>query len=971
MLSIRSADRRHGAIHDVRARYSCALLILVIAIGAQADGIRRVAPSGMDRPGCGTPEAPCQTIQSAIDQAVSGDVIQLAYGTYTSTGAQVAELDFGPGAGKSLSFVGGYDPLDWLPATSDPALTLLDGQNSRRVMLIVSVDPITVALQNLTIQNGLADDSHPVPNTGEFSGGGLLCRNDHPHSAQFVTLHLSNVVFKDNRVRVNGSSRMAASGGGASFYFRCSANLDRVRFENNSVEAGMAPDDTRGGQALGGGFFLSGGFGTADRETRLVGNRIRLLNNRAVGGSGGRGQGSADGLPADALGGGAAIQLSRASLREVWAVGNQATGGNASAMGGTAAGGGLFFELNTGTVTVSGGTLAQNRVIGGASATGMGGIGAGGALMSTDSLLALERLNLVGNTSLGGLGNDGGDAGGGALYLTRWHADSDNRAWGSDLVIADNEAQAGQGAHRYGGGGGIFSQDTALTLTHVTLANNRVLNSMQGAAVIGLHNANGSQTAIRSSIVANHHIEDIYDNPRAPLVAQQAGDAMSLSQVLFHDNTHDLATGTPYAGQPGLSGAAFFVSDEMTGNPAFLSPKAPENDYRLTALSTAINTAPDSMASLDMLGNPRPTHGIADVGAIEFAPLRLLATSGFESIGLIWRTDRAILTPAAARFEVAYRSEAGGSESVVEVGDVSEYRLTGLIGGQRYLVHVRALDATGGALAVSNDVSAVAGSSLVSEVILGLYRGFFLRAPDATGFAEWESRFDRGEASLAGIAEGFVAQETLGYRSARQGSLTAEELVDLARIAEGFIAHPYAQETLGYRPARQGGLTDREFVEAIYANILNGTGDQLPGPAEVDYWLQSLSSAAHSRASMVLAFVTDALTIDIDAIPDPVTQAAARVRQQTLIHSGWVARAFMSALGKDGEVSSAAKSVPGLLASDPAFVASQRILSGVNADDRTLAHAASFLMESLAGASDPIGRINQATNAEIFGDREL
>lgn len=680
-------------------------------VSAQAGtGTIRVAPSGSDSAGCGADSSPCRTIQFAVDQSISGGTIKLAQGTYTGVGSNVIDLNYtGEGQGKNLTIIGGYTPPNWSIPTDDPALTIIDGQNARRVMRVVSVDSIKITLQNITIQNGLVNENNPVVNTGEFSGGGLLCRNDNPNAALFVTMSMSNVVFKDNQVLITSNTNKAVTGGGASFYFRCSANLNQVTFENNSLQAGGAPDSTRGGQALGGGFFMSGGFGDANQEAKIQANGLTLLNNTATAGSGGTGQGSADGLPADALGGGAAIQLSRATLNNVTAIGNQAIGGGASASGGTASGGGLFFELNKGTVSVIGGTLKDNSVIGGASPTGSGGVGSGGALMTTDNVVVLERLSIINNRSIGGAGSDGGDAGGGGLYLTKFQSNTVSEVTGSNLIIADNHTEAGTGSNRFGGGGGIFSQDTVLTLSHVTMSNNSILDTMQGAALIGLNSRGSSVTSLSYSIVANHDGRDIFNNPRAPLIAQKSGDTMNLNYVLFHNNTLDFNTGQEYSAQPGLSGAVFNVSNKSTGDPAFLSPGTPDFDYKIASTSAAINAAVGSSVTIDALDNPRPFDSVADLGAIEFAPIVLAATAGDQTLALRWTVDTDLITTAIDHYEIVYSGESGADPAVegaspIDVGTATDFTLSGLTNGKTYTLSIRAKSATDTVVATSNVV---------------------------------------------------------------------------------------------------------------------------------------------------------------------------------------------------------------------------------------------------------------------------
>ncbi|MDQ7029879.1 MAG: hypothetical protein Q9O62_08940 [Ardenticatenia bacterium] len=257
---------------------------------------------------------------------------------------------------------------------------------------IVSVPPIRVHIQGMTIQNGLVNA--PSPPDDLFSGGGLYCLNDHPYDdSAFVTVELMNVVFKNNKVI--GSGIHAASGGGASFYRRCRAFLENVVFEGNEVRGGNAIDETRGAHALGGGLF-------ATRNSDIVAIGLILRQNTAFAGSGGRGYGSDSTDRADGLGGGAAFQYNSVELRNIIVEGNVVRAGDGSEFGGFGSGGGLLFEYSSGTVM--GGEIRNNEAYGGDSSSGRGGESSGGGVMATDSQLVLSDLVIENNHAIGGNG---------------------------------------------------------------------------------------------------------------------------------------------------------------------------------------------------------------------------------------------------------------------------------------------------------------------------------------------------------------------------------------------------------------------------------------------------------------------------------------------------------------------------------------------------------------------------------------
>ena len=102
-----------------------------------------MAPSGADAPGRGTAAAPFRTIQFAVNQSFSGDVILLAGGTYTFDAGsavtnepevnQVVTI-----SGKRLAIYGGYSVADGYTKSNPQANpTVVDGEGQRRGFYVV------------------------------------------------------------------------------------------------------------------------------------------------------------------------------------------------------------------------------------------------------------------------------------------------------------------------------------------------------------------------------------------------------------------------------------------------------------------------------------------------------------------------------------------------------------------------------------------------------------------------------------------------------------------------------------------------------------------------------------------------------------------------------------------------------------------------------------------------------------------
>lgn len=664
----------------------CWVLVLAVPLFAPQPSfsatngtIIHVAPYGTDEPSCGTSQYPCRTLHYAVERMASGGIIKVAQGIYTAPEGTSAVLDltFGPGQqGKNVTIIGGYSPPNWDDPSSDPTLTVLDGENLHRVVNIVSVPEIYVRIQGVTIRNGLVSaPSHPY---GEFSGGGLYCLNDHPYdTSAFVTLELVNVVFRNNRVM--GSGSVPASGGGASLYRRCRASLENVVFEENEVKGGDAVDGTRGAHVLGGGLFA-----TASSDVTAKGLIIR--RNAARAGSGGRGYGAHEWDRADASGGGAAFQQNSVELQNVVVEENLAEAGDGSEYGGFGSGGGLFFEFSSAVVISV--TIQGNEVYGGDSSTGRGGEASGGGMMATDSRLILSKLVVAGNRAMGGNGQYAGHAGG-ALYFTKAAAGNLMEVSGENLIIADNRAEAGSGQNRWGGGGGIFAQDADVSINHATIVSNSVLSTMVAPAVIALHNFAESRVHIANSIIAFHPTSAF---PRAAVVAQREGDEVILENVVFWQNG-----GGNIAAW--FEGAIVTVTNQTEGDPRLSA------DFHLQKGSVAIDRAVSSLYT-DIDGEPRPFRAGPDIGADEYVPIYLSVTSLNRALLLRWKTNLK-LTGNVSSYRVHVCEADGDPCNTRDVGaSISSYTISGLINYHHYVLRVDALDANGELIESSNTVEA-------------------------------------------------------------------------------------------------------------------------------------------------------------------------------------------------------------------------------------------------------------------------
>lgn len=130
---------------------------------AQTGAILYVAPNGDDSGSCTDPDAPCRTVQYAVDQANSGDGIRIAGGTYSDIHAVPAPgyYPFPPSNGmitqtvyldKTLILRGGYTTTDWTVSDPQANPTILDAQGQGRVLYITG--NITPTIENMSITGG-------------------------------------------------------------------------------------------------------------------------------------------------------------------------------------------------------------------------------------------------------------------------------------------------------------------------------------------------------------------------------------------------------------------------------------------------------------------------------------------------------------------------------------------------------------------------------------------------------------------------------------------------------------------------------------------------------------------------------------------------------------------------------------------------------------------------------------------------
>jgi len=228
------------------ANYNPAPQVTEIVTAEPIITTRYVATTGADTGNCGSSGSPCASITYAISQAVTGNTIEIAAGTYTEAGIIVDKDLTLTGAGASSTIV---------QAASRP------GTATDRVFLI-NVG-VTATIEGMTIQNG---------NAAGAAGGGI-------YNSGTLTLNNSMVsgnssgqggggIFNNNALTLNNStitSNSSTTGGG--IYNNRSTSTVTL---NNSTVSGNSVNSNpmiKGSENGGGGGLYNGGMLTLNNST--------------------------------------------------------------------------------------------------------------------------------------------------------------------------------------------------------------------------------------------------------------------------------------------------------------------------------------------------------------------------------------------------------------------------------------------------------------------------------------------------------------------------------------------------------------------------------------------------------------------------------------------------------------------------------------------------------------------------------
>ena len=672
-------------------------LFLFIPSLLQADTLR-VALSGSDMASCGEPSHPCKSIQYTVNKAISGDLILVAGGSYTySTAHDTCSSIIKDSAvvcyfNKELTIVGGYSTDNWVQSDPQNNLTVIDGQNYKRGLLFARTSPSAPAarlhLEGFTIQNG---NVQGTPNGTGYStfafGGGMLVDDG--------LLSLRKIKFINNKVSGGNTTAetFGGGGGGGGLAIRLAGQvvLDQIHFESNEASGGSGT--LRGGYGIGGGLF--------SHKANIYGNNLTFLNNVARGGNTNGNGIDQVGERSDALGGAAGLgEGSNVTIENIFASGNRSFGGNAVLNSGGGFGGAICIELAK--VTIKGAEIRDNLAQGGNAANGW--LGSGGGIKAMNSTVTIERSTIIKNTARGGNGTSGdkGAAGGGGVDVTWYYSTIKSILNMSNTIVAENSVEQGMGTTiTGGGGGGLWIQATQADLKHLTVAGNRISESMQGQGILLIEVGNTPASAtLAYSLVTNHSW-----NATAALHVKST-NTITLVNGRWSENLKNHNAGEANAGN--FIGLGNMSTVSSIG---YIAPGDPNYNYHLRHTSPVKDLGAGSSMPVDIDNDSREKP---DLGADEYAPFPLQASSRDSALLLSWMIDPGLVS-WLDHYELVVQCESGanppeeiGCGQPLNLGTRNSLLLTGLTNYKFYTLSVTAKDQAGATLDISRIIRAFA-----------------------------------------------------------------------------------------------------------------------------------------------------------------------------------------------------------------------------------------------------------------------
>jgi parallel beta-helix repeat protein/putative cofactor-binding repeat protein len=483
---------RRETMKHMRLLLACAsgmLLVLAILIGLNLD-TAVAAPSatyryvlgdgGANSSNCTNPNTPCKSIQYALNQAATGDIIRVAKGNALFTYAETVAIDKSmtlEGGWGAVGFPGGY--LWQRSSPCDPSWTTIDAGGAGRVISITG--NITPTVDCFTITGGDAAGLGGDPGTtvDNDAGGGIYSRD----AAPIIT----NNVITGNY----GCDTCPASYGRGGGIYLLDAPATAV-ISNNLIAYNVADESTWG---QGGGIMLR------DSDAPVLSNTIEY--NRAGHSAG--------------YGGGIAVRGGSPVIANNTVVSNRA-GQSVQGLGG-----GIFVQSST-PVTIELNLLQNNMAISGAGDAALISRGGGIYFAGDPTGIAVIRDNTFRWNIASPVSPQHGEGGG--IYLD--HVVVPSVVSGN--LIDDNYS----GFNDAGNGGGIYANQSRLDVIDNDIVDNNATWTGDHGEGGGLY-VNGGSVLIQSNVISNNHGAGFGGFPSTS-TGYGGGMAISGSLTIVQDN---------------------------------------------------------------------------------------------------------------------------------------------------------------------------------------------------------------------------------------------------------------------------------------------------------------------------------------------------------------------------------------------------------------------------------------------------
>ena len=465
---------------------------------------------------------------------------------------------------KSITLYGGWDGAAGGTVLRNPAAnpSILDGQGLRRGVHINGA--IAPTVDGFTIRRGNATFG-PEPGFG----GGIYSRGASPLIAHNILT--ANVAY---------AGAESAWGYGGGLYLRGAPSRAVVR--NNQVLANIASGP---GGGMGGGMCIH-----SSPQVELLDN-IVLDNTASI--TGGTGYG----------GGLAVVQSTGSTVAGNRVESNRGSTGSTADQG---RGGGLYLEESNNVL------LSDNRVRNNVASVAGPGYGGGIKANGVNDLLATGNW-VEGNTAAA---RPGADAQGGGVFVRA----SLNANLSGNYVLG-NTSNITMGL-----GGGLWMQSSSFTMTNNIVAGNRASDSGGGLALDGYEPAPLSAILLHNTFAGN----DVGSGDgQVGVYLCSNWVSVRLVNNLFSSHSYGLCA---VGGTATLSHTLFYghaISDTCGAgtivNAAAITGQDPLLDatYHLQPGSVAIDAGADAGVTTDIDGHARPTGDGYDIGADEYAQVRV------------------------------------------------------------------------------------------------------------------------------------------------------------------------------------------------------------------------------------------------------------------------------------------------------------------------------------------------------------